>query len=129
MLMENRREINLNSAQQYLLLSTQKLGWINCDRFNDYSNKTDYIVKLNEKTNVLIVFNNIKSVISSDNKGMFKNVPIGEKITIVALKANNGKIMLAIHETQISEKPFENLQFKAVSINEYKAKLQTLNSI
>jgi hypothetical protein len=120
---------NINSAQQYLLLSTQKLGWINCDRFYNYTNKTDYIVKLNEKMNVLLVFNAIKSVISSDNQGVFRNVPLGEKITIVALKADHGKIMLAIHETQISEKPFENLQFKAVSINEYKSKLKTLNSI
>jgi hypothetical protein len=120
---------NLNSAQQYLLLNTQKLGWINCDRFYNYQNKTDYIVKLNEKTHVLIVFNNIKSVISSDNQGVFRNVPLGEKITIVALKADHGKIMLAIHQTQISEKPFENLEFKPVSINEYKSRLQKLNSI
>lgn len=120
---------NINNAQEYLLLSTQKLGWINCDRFYNNTNKIDYFVKLNEKANLLIVFNNIKSILSSDSKGIFHNVPLGEKITIVALKTDKGRIMLAIQETSITEKPFDNLQFKQISLNEYKTKLQKLNSI
>ncbi|MES2515269.1 MAG: hypothetical protein V4580_14045 [Bacteroidota bacterium] len=120
---------NISTAQEYLLMSTQKLGWINCDRFYNNTNKVDYLVRLEEKMSLLIVFNNIKSIIGCDGKGIFHNVPLGEKITIVALKAHEGKIMLAMHETVITEKPFENLEFKQISLKEYKLKLQKLNSI
>jgi hypothetical protein len=120
---------NINTAQEYLLLSTQQLGWINCDRFYNNNNKVDYLVKLDEKTSLLIVFNNMKSILGCDGKGVFHNVPLGEKITIVALKAHEGKIMLAMHETVITQKPFENLEYKQISLKEYKLKLQKLNSI
>ena len=121
--------VDLNSANDYLLLNTQQLGWINCDRFYNNPNKADYYVKLNENTSLLIVFHNIRSIMSSDNNGIFHNVPLGEKVTIVALKTEKGKIMLAMHETSISSKPFENIQFLAVSINEYKEKLKQLNNL
>ncbi len=128
-LLETSPLSNINTAKEYLLLSTQKLGWINCDRFYNNTNNINYLVKLNQEANLLIVFNNIKSILSSDSKGIFHNVPLGEKITIVALKTYQGKIMLAMHETFISEKPFENLQFKYITLKEYKLKLQNLNSI
>ncbi len=120
---------NINNAREYLLLSTQSLGWINCDRFYDNPNKTNYLVKLEERTSLLIVFNNIRSIIPCDSKGIFHDVPLGEKITIVALKADQGKLLMAMHETVISNTPFESLHFNPVSLSEYKSKLQKLNSI
>lgn len=120
---------DLASASDYLVLSTQKLNWINCDRFPFLMDKTDYLVKLKEKTNLLIVFNRIKSMMSSDSEGKFKNIPLGEKITIVALKTENEKLMLAMQETTVTKEPFENLDFKPVTVAEYKAKLQQLNSL
>ena len=128
-LLEANSLSSMNNAQEYLLLNTRNLGWINCDRFLNSTRRVDYLVKLTEKTNLLIVFNNIKSILSSDSKGIFHNVPLGEKITIVALKTENGKIALAMHETVVTDKPFENLQFKLISLSEYKSQLQKLNSI
>lgn len=128
-LLVNNPIANINAAQDYLLLSTQQLGWINCDRFYSYPEKVDYLVKSSEKVKLLIVFNNIKSILSNHNNGVFHNVPQGEKITIVALKTENEKLMLAMQETTITKEPFENLDFKPVTIAEYKAKLQQLNSL
>lgn len=120
---------DLQLAQNYFLLSTPGLGWINCDRFYNAPEKIDYFVELKENTNLLMVFNSIKSIIAPDNNGVFHNTPKGEKITLVGLKTENGKLMMAFHETVISEKPFGTLDFKAVTIKEYKAKLEELNRI
>lgn len=120
---------NLRSAQNYLLLSTSKLGWINCDRFYNYSTKVDYIVKLKERASVLIVFNSLKSIMSSDENGIFQSVPLNEKITIVGLKAENGKLFMAYHETIVTDRPFEALSFVPVTVKEYKNTLEKLNRL
>lgn len=126
---ESQATTNLQSAQNYLLLSTTKLGWINCDRFNDDGDKVDYLVTLKEPASVLIVFNRIKSILTSDITGAFKGVPLNEKITIVALKTENGKLMMALHETSVTEQPFEELSFKHVTVKEYKNRLEKLNRL
>jgi hypothetical protein len=126
---ENNATTNLQSAQNYLLLSTPKLGWINCDRFYDYSDKVDYVVELKERASLLIVFNSIKSIMSSDINGVIQNVPLNEKITIVGLKTENGKLMMAFHETTVSGEPFGRLSFKPVTVKEYKTKLEKLNRL
>lgn len=128
-LLVNNPVANISTAQDYLLLSTQQLGWINCDRFYSYPEKVDYLVKSDEKIKLLIVFNNLKSILSNHSNGLFYNMPQGEKITIVALKTENEKLMLAMQETTITKEPFEKLEFKPVTVNEYKAKLNQLNSL
>jgi len=120
---------SLQTAQNYFLMSTSKLGWINCDRFNNQTEKVDYLVKLNEKASLLIVFNAIKSIIPSDHEGFFRNVPLNEKITIVGLRTEEGKLMMAMHETTVSREPFEKLEFKPVTVKEYKSKLEKLNGL
>jgi hypothetical protein len=119
---------NIQSAQNYLLLSTPKLGWINCDRFYSYPVKVDYFVKVKEQASLLIVFNAMKSIMSADVNGVFRNVPLNEKITIVGLKTENGKLMMAFLETKITEKACEGLSFKPVTIKDYKSKLEKLNT-
>lgn len=125
--MENNATNNLQSAQNYLFLSTPKLGWINCDRFYGVPEKTDYFVKLNGPASLLIVFNSIKSILSPDKNGLFTGVPLNEKITLVGLKTENGKLMMAYHETTVTKEPFEKLSFEPVTIKEYKSRLEKLN--
>jgi hypothetical protein len=120
---------NLQNAQNYLFLSTPKLGWINCDRFYNAPEVIDYLVKLHEKASVLIAFNSMKAIMSSDRDGVFAGVPLNEKITIVGLKTEDGKLMMAFHETTVTKEPFERLKFEAVTVQEYKAKLEKLNRL
>jgi hypothetical protein len=127
--LENSSTTNIQSAQNYLLLSTPQLGWINCDRFYNNPNKVDCFVKLKEKASLLIVFNSIKSIMSSDMNGAFSGVPLNEKITLVGLKTDNGKLMMAFHETTVTEQPFEGLSFKPVTVKEYKSRLEKLNRL
>lgn len=126
---ESNGTTDIQSAQNYLLLSTPKLGWINCDKFYNYPTKVDYFVKLKDQASLIIVFNAIKSIISADANGIFQSVPLNEKITIVGLKTENGKLMMAVHETTITEKPFEGLSFNPVNIKDYKNKLEKLNRL
>jgi hypothetical protein len=120
---------NLQSAQDYFVLSTPKLGWINCDRFYNYPAKVDYLVKLKERASLLIVFNSMKSIMRGDLNGVFGNVPLNEKITIVGLKTENGKLMMAFHETTITNQPFDRLTFQPVTVKEYKSRLERLNGL
>ncbi len=126
---ETKAGTNLQSAQNYLLLSTPNIGWINCDRFYDAPAKVDYLVKLNEPASLLIVFNSIKAIMSSDRNGLFQGVPLNEKITIVGLKTVNGQLMMAYHQTTVTDQPFEKLSFVPVTIKEYKSRLENLNRL
>ncbi len=127
--MEVDNYVNSKSAQDYLLMSTSNLGWINCDRFYNQPNTVDFFVKLKESANLLIVFKNIKSIIPSDREGGFRNVPLNEPITIVGLKTEKGKLMMAFHETKITKVAFEKLEFKPITFAEYKSNLQKLNRL
>lgn len=124
---EGHEAKQLENAQNYLLLSTSNLGWINLDKFYTEPNKVDFLVSLKEPASVLIVFKRLKSIVSSDKNGSFKGLPLNEEITIVALKTEQGKLMMALHETAVTSQPFEHLKFKAVTLSEYKSSLEKLN--
>ncbi|PBQ33539.1 hypothetical protein CNR22_17745 [Sphingobacteriaceae bacterium] len=126
---EKNASSDLQSAQEYLLLSTPKLGWINCDRFYSAPSKVDYMVNLKEKASLLIVFKAMKSILSSNSLGVFHGVPLNAPITLVALKIQEGKLMMALHETTVTQQPFDALDFKTVSVKEYKEKLEKLNRL
>ena len=120
---------DLRSAQNYLLLNTTKLGWINCDKFNQSPNNVEYFVKLDEPASVLIVFKDMKSILTCNAHGSFGKAPLNEKITVVGLKTSKGKLMMALHETTITKQAFEKLNFEPVSVHEYKNKLEKLNTL
>lgn len=120
---------DVRSAEDYLILSTPQLGWINCDRFLSYPEKVDYYVRSKEPASLLIVFNSMRAIVASNDNGLFHDMPINEKITIVALKTEDGKLLMAMHETTVTEKPFENLSFQPVTVKEYKRRLERLNRL
>jgi hypothetical protein len=126
---ESNSTTNLQNAQNYFLLSTSSLGWINCDRFYASPAKVDYLVKLKEPASLIIVFNSLKSIMSCDLNGVFAGVPLNEKITIVGLKTEKGKLLMALHETTVTKESFEGLSFKPVTVKEYKSRLEKLNRL
>jgi hypothetical protein len=125
--LESSGNMNLQSAQNYFLMSTPGLGWINCDRFYNSQAKVDYFVKLKEPASLLIVFSSIKSIISASGDGVFASVPLNEKITIVGLKTEQGRLMMAMHETTVTKESFDGLSFKPVTVKEYRSQLEKLN--
>lgn len=117
-------------VMQYVF-SSDKLGWINCDRFIASPQITDFALKLGRNVeDVRIVFDRYKSVMAAfPQKGLFTfgKVPLGEKITIVALKRIDNKLYLALKKTNTTSKNEEGLDFQPVTMETLKMEMQKLD--
>lgn len=115
----------------YYVFNSTDLGWINCDRFINISPKVDYIVKLDKNVETAkIIFDRYKSVMNVypvNGTYSFKNVPLGEKITIVAIKRIDNKPYLAVKETKTSSQVEKELNFKPVTIEMLKTEMKKLD--
>lgn len=117
------------------LLSSSKLGWINCDRFlRENIPLTNYFVdgQTTKNIDVKIIFNDIKSVLagrSVNQQFSFPNTPIGHKVTIVALKYENNQYHLATKQTSISNTTETNLVFKPVNAQQLKTEMKRFDNI
>ncbi len=123
---------NIDEAEfNYYIFSVGKLGWINCDRFIEFEEKTDLLVNIHESQNtkLKLVFSEIDGVLKShfkDGKYLFKQVPIGQKATIVGINNANNQLLVAIKEITIDENPIENLKFSRITLSELKRKLNDI---
>ena len=63
------------------------------------------------------------------NRVTFSNVPLGEKITIVAFKVADDKIFLAVKETVITDKEETELDFQPVTKSLLKKEIEKLNKV
>jgi TonB family protein len=130
----NFQETNALDVNHYIF-SVSQLGWINCDRFdNDKNPKTNYSILIEEpnKTIVNVIFHRIKAIVPGcieSNRITFKNVPLGEMITIVAVKMVNGKLFLAVKKTEITDKEETELDFQPVTVKLLKKEMEKLNKL
>ncbi len=117
---------DLYDVDRYLF-SASRLGWINCDRFYAYTGpRTDYFVNLGQATNVDVkivfdAFNAIMTGAMHKDRYYFRGVPVGEKITIVALKRENGAYHLAVQGAQVTDRQGAELVFEPVTMEKLKA--------
>jgi hypothetical protein len=109
-----------------LFLASQKLGWINCDRFyNDPAPKIDLIVTYTGTfiPSMVVLFEEINSVMPytyrEGNKLIFKNVPADKKITFIGLHKvkESDNILFAQKKTTSSLIP-ENIEFNNLNKSE-----------
>lgn len=134
-----------SAGVRYYLISANKLGWINVDRFYDEPNAKECEVtatvnapKGADKVTVGLVFSNAKTYIDgipSDN-GMYhftkddeyyRRLPVGEEATMVAIAYTDGKPWLALKRITIAERMDEKLDLTAMSMDEFKTALKALN--
>ncbi|MBO9659867.1 MAG: hypothetical protein J7527_13690, partial [Chitinophagaceae bacterium] len=96
-----------NDVLFYTLIST-KLNWINCDKFYEQtSSLTDFYVDIEnnvEDAAVMLVFSELNSVLQGEktgggNKMVFKNVPLGKAVKIVAIGNRNNSAVTSSHVT------------------------------
>ncbi|HYG51094.1 MAG TPA: energy transducer TonB, partial [Flavobacteriales bacterium] len=118
---------------QYYVMSSAKLGWINCDRFTPATaterlavNETD-----GQNTSVRMVFKNIRSIMNSQfdaSKSVFAfaNIPANEPVVLIGFKKVNDRNYIAVRETNTSVKSV-TLTYKEVSLEELKATVKKLN--
>jgi TonB family protein len=129
---ENFKETSAFEVNRYLF-STTRLGWLNCDRFLKENRKLTDLFIMNENSDntiVNVIFHRFKSLIPGSiesEKIVFRNIPEGEKVTIVAIKAVESKILFSVTETTVTEKKEVTLDFQQVTLELLKKEMEKLN--
>lgn len=117
------------------VFSSSKLGWINCDRFyNENKQKLDLFVKADgfEDVDIKLVFRSFTSILAGArdaNSYKFKQVPIDEKVTVVAIAKRGEKNYVAFGDYTTSCGTIDNLVFQPVTTEGLKDALKKLDSI
>ncbi len=131
---DNFQKTTVSEVNRYVF-STSLLGWINCDRFVESKTlKTNYSILIDEpeKTVVNVIFHRFKAIVpgsTKSNRIIFKDVPMREKITIVAIKTIKNKIFLAVKETVTTDKEETDLDFQPVTMDLLKKAIEKLNKL
>lgn len=127
------QNLSASTINSYLF-ATSKLDWINCDRLWKISTESriDYNVDLNggDQVTLSLVFHRYKSVLnrfSEKSNFLFRDVPINEKITLVAIKKIDNKLFLAMKETRTSVQIENNLVFQPVTMDRLKTEMRKLD--
>lgn len=120
----------------YYILSTAKLGWINCDRFIDAEDRVTFKVYIADATggdvDVKLIFKNIRSILPGDRTGnffYFRNVPKNEQAELLALRASNSGLEMTNKKvTMRSNNTDSLLSFQPVTVAELKGYLKALGN-
>ncbi len=117
----------------YYILHTAELGWINCDRFNEETNKADFFVSIDTTfaPAVRMVFKDIKSVmpgyVQPNGQIKFDQLPVGQRATVVAFCVKNDVPYLSTQEVVITENGVQEMQLARTNLNAFKKELESLN--
>ena len=112
---------------------TSTLGWINCDQFlRDSRQLITYTIQTKQPAqyNIKLIFKRLNAIRKADSSGtqhFVSNLPIGEPITVVALKNKNGKNYYAIKDTVVSTKGLRVLNFNPLTLKNFEQVLEQLN--
>ncbi len=131
----NYETANANGdALDAYLLSTDELGWINCDRFYDVEEKTDLIVMVDTalRPSVRMVFDNISSVMNGyydprQGTVVFRDIPVGEAVRIVGYSIVDDLPYMANRRTTISSDLKMDLLLAATTKKQMETELASLN--
>jgi len=132
---ENHEVASANGeALDAYLLSTDELGWINCDRFYDVEEKTDIIVMVDTayRPSVRMVFDNIASVMNgyySPKAGTvtFRDVPAGEAVKIVGYSIKDDIPYMANRNVVVKQDLKMDLALTATTKAQMQSELVSLN--
>jgi hypothetical protein len=125
--------INELAKVDKMILKSNELGWINCDRFYKVENKTDLIVDIDTKYKpvVRLVFKDINSVMpgfySGDKKIVLNSIPVGLKATLIAFSLVNDEPYFASKDIVISKDQKKNMTLIKTTMTALKDDLQKLN--
>jgi hypothetical protein len=129
--LKKMREIGILVGEVF---TTNKLNYINCDRFIDYPKNQLISLNVNDEGKAVydskIILKKDKVVLSGfaqiDKKIDFGLVIKNVEAVIVAMKIENGQSYLAMHDFITSSAPID-LKFEALSPDEIKERLKKLN--
>jgi len=114
----------------YAPSAVTKLGWINCDRFNNDQQKTDVQIEIpitlsNPQIDYFIIYKSFNGLMNGrllNNTGkqqyVLSNLPVGQAVTIVAFTKNNGQLFQCKEDFVIATRQTVKLDFKNISAAE-----------
>ena len=122
------------NALEKLILSTDRLGWINCDKFYKITApKIDYVVEYEGDfiPSVVLVFKDVNSVlpysVREDNKLIFSNIPLGMEVEVIGLyKEEDKEILFGTNAGRTSKNKIGKLTFQPAKKEDIKNKLTLL---
>ena len=113
-------------------VSVSNLGWINCDRFYqlDESQKMDLqFASTNGDNQYYLIFKNIKSMIGpstiENGQVIFRNMPKGEDVRIVALSIKGDDAFMASQDLKIGGTN-EELAYRPAKISDIRDALKSI---
>jgi len=116
------------------LLKSDRLGWINCDRFMDVEQKTDIIVMVDTtlRPAVRMVFENISSVMNGSYDARsgtvrFQGIPVGEPVRLIGYSIMNDIPYMANTQITVSNNLKKVLQLMPITKQQMEAELASLN--
>ncbi len=118
----------------YYIFETQQMGWINCDYFIRIDPETlvrcETDVPIDQLTFAKIVFKKRKVILNpndSDSRFFaFKGVPKDEEVTLIMMKTDGEKTLLAIQDIKTANQKFA-IKFESVTKETLKEKLKILD--
>ncbi len=116
----------------YNELSTQGLRWINCDRYLGPGPLITYGVNTGRTGAVVtLLFRGFKSVMAGEqltpSRFVFKQVPLGKVVTVLALRRENGITYLSARRSVVGLSALSGFDFHPVTMAELRAELAELN--
>ncbi|MEI6817661.1 MAG: OmpA family protein [Bacteroidota bacterium] len=124
---------NINKLNEVTFKGGQ-FGWINCDKFLKFNQKTGLYVNVNDTTDLSIClgFKKYNSLMDYGNRNQgvnytFYNVPIGEEATIIAFKMVGDKVYCVFKDLVISEQSTENLSLAPMTKLDFDRRLNLFN--
>jgi TonB family protein len=125
----------MEDTREYIM-NTQKLGWINCDRFLNLQNtqRTDFVVWNNKPdAEICLVFKNYRTIVgawsNSGTKAHFTGIPIGQPVFIVATSPDGGHFNISVTETVISKDQSTTIELKTVEKEAFEKELHRLDAV
>ena len=123
---------NARALDAYLL-STDQLGWINCDRFTEEDQLTNVIVQVDPNANpsLRMVFEDINSVMAgyyiSGDKVQFSGVPVGQQMMVVGYSIMDGQAHMGKIPSTIKANAEFKLTMQPTTKQKMEAELYALN--
>ena len=128
-------EGNLDKATEnelrYYVLRTNKLGWINCDKFaKTTKEKTDInIISKSTNEDFMLYFKNFNGAIRAkkyNKRSIIRNIPRGEEGVLIGIKYQDGKVFLGSKNIQANSNPITDLKYRNVSLNKLSEQINQL---
>lgn len=124
-------EKKLLDSKDYYTLTSNTLGWINCDRFRNDTNKVvDMIVRSETKNEKFMFYvksyNGALRAFPKEKNSTFFKIPENLLGVLVGIKKEKNKVYITKKKVKASEKTIEGFEYEKVAVEELKKRVEEL---